>query len=80
MDTPAVYAELSKVFSDVFDDDDIVLTPQLTARDVEGWDSLKHVRLILTAERAFGVKFAASEVAKLDNVGELAALIERKLS
>ena len=48
MQTDAVYAQLADIFHDVFDDDAIDLTPELTADDVPEWDSLTHVRLILT--------------------------------
>jgi acyl carrier protein len=73
-----IYSQLTEVFRDVFDDDEIVLTPRLSADDVEGWDSLKHVRLVLTVERTFHVKFSASEIGRLKNVGDLAALIHSK--
>jgi len=74
-----LYAKLNEVFHDVFDDEEIVVTPELTADDVAGWDSLKHIRLLLTLERTFKIKFSASEVNKLENVSELAGLIQRKL-
>jgi acyl carrier protein len=80
LDQTAVYTRLTGIFHDVLDDDEIVLAPHLTAGDVEGWDSLAHVRLILTIERAFGVSFTASEVGRLKNVGELASLIQSKAS
>ncbi len=73
-------ATLVQVFHDVFDDDSIVLRPDLTAGDVDGWDSLAHVRLLLTVERKFGIKFNAVEAGKLKNVGELIHLIDSKLS
>lgn len=78
MDNTAIYARLTDIFHDVLDNDDIVLAPQLTANDVEGWDSLAHVRLILAIEKAFHVSFTASEVGRLKNVGELAGLVESK--
>jgi acyl carrier protein len=80
LDTAAVYARLTDIFHDVLDDDEIVLTPQLTANDVDGWDSLAHVRLILTVEKAFHISFTASQVGRLKNVGELADLIQSKVS
>lgn len=80
MDPAAVYAKLTDIFHDVLDNDEIVLAPQLTAKEVDGWDSLAHVRLILTIERAFQISFTASEIGRLKNVGELAGLIEAKAS
>ena len=73
-----VYSKLTGVFRDVFDEDDLALTPQTTADDVDGWDSLSHIRLVLAVSKAFGVKFSASEIGSLKNVGEFADLIERK--
>jgi acyl carrier protein len=78
LDTETVYSKLREVFHDVFDDDEIILTPQLSADDVDAWDSLKHVRLLLTIERTFRIKFTTSEIGRLKNVGDLAALIQSK--
>jgi acyl carrier protein len=80
MDNIALYEKLTAIFHNVFDDDEIVLTPQLTASDVNGWDSLRHVRLVVSVEKGFGVRFAASEVGRLKNVGDLASLITAKVS
>jgi acyl carrier protein len=78
--TAEVYARLTSVFHDVFGDDEIALTPTLTAKDVDGWDSLTHVRLMLTVERAFSIRLSAAEIGRLNNVGDLAELISRKTS
>ena len=78
MQEPAVYEKLTTVFREVFDDTDLVLKPETTADDVDGWDSLSHIRLVLAVSKTFGVKFSASEVGGLKNVGEFAALIQAK--
>jgi acyl carrier protein len=78
MDEQQIYAQLSTVFEDVFDDDSVELTPQLSAKDVNGWDSVSHIRLILTVERKFKVKFSTSEIGKLENVGDLVSLIKAR--
>jgi acyl carrier protein len=78
MDDAQIYPVLSRVFEQVFDDDTIQVTPQLTAKDVDGWDSLTHIRLILSVEKAFKIKFTNSEITKLENVGELVALIRAR--
>jgi acyl carrier protein len=78
MDEAGIYARLAEIFEDVFEDDSIQLTPQLAAKDVDGWDSLTHIRLILTIERAFKIKFSTLEIGKLENVGDLAALIQAR--
>jgi acyl carrier protein len=74
-----IYAKLTELFHEVLDDDTIQLTPELTAKDVDGWDSLNHIRLLLTIERTFKVKFTTSEIGKLQNVGDLAALINTRV-
>jgi acyl carrier protein len=78
MDNPQIYAKLTEIFEDVFDEDSIAVTPELSAKNVEGWDSLTHIRLMLTIEKAFKIKFSTSEVGKLENVGELVALIKAR--
>jgi acyl carrier protein len=78
MDEAGIYARLAEIFEDVFEDDSIQLTPQLAAKDVDGWDSLTHIRLILTIERALKIKFSTSEIGKLENVGDLVALIQAR--
>lgn len=78
MDKSEIYSRLRCIFLDVFDDESIDLGPQTSAKDVEGWDSLAHIRLILTIEKAFKIKFSTSEVGKLQNVGELVSLIEAR--
>ena len=80
MDKTEIYAKLAGIFHEVFDDDFIVFRPELSADDVDDWDSLSHIRLILTVERAFDVKFSASAIGKLRNVGQLAELIHSKTS
>ena len=78
METSDVYRKLTPIFHDVFDDDSLVLNPGLAAKDVDGWDSLSHIRLVLTIEKAFGLKFSAVEVGKLKNLEGLVALIQAK--
>jgi acyl carrier protein len=78
MDEPQIYARLTEIFEDVFDEDSIEVTPGLTAKDVDGWDSLNHIRLILTVEKAFNVKVSTSEIGSLENVGDLVKLIKAR--
>lgn len=70
---------LQEVFRDVFDDDEIVITKDTTADDIESWDSLTHVQLIVAVEKEFSVKFSTVEVMKLKNVGEFIELIDKKV-
>ena len=70
---------LTSVFRDVFDDPSIAIFDEMTAADVDGWDSLTHVTLIVAAEKAFGVKFSTRDIQSLQNVGGFVALIRKKL-
>ena len=79
MELTEIYARLTKVFHEVFDDDAIVASPELTASDVEEWDSLRHIRLILSVEKAFQIRFSTSEISNLKNVGEFASVIQSKV-
>ena len=69
---------LTEVFRSVFEDNSIVLKPVMTANDVEGWDSLSHVVLILAIENRFKIKFNHKELLTLRNVGDLLRSIESK--
>lgn len=75
-----IYERLTPVFQDVFDNDDIVLSPELTAGQVEGWDSLGHVRLVVAIERALGITLSTVEITGLADVGQLVQVVERKLA
>ena len=70
---------LTRVFHTVFDNDSIILTPDLTADDVDEWDSLSYINLIIAIELEFGIEFEQSEVQNFANVGELMACIEKKM-
>jgi len=75
-----IYPRLTKIMRDVFDDDNLVLTPELTANDVEGWDSVSHITLVVATEEAFGIKFKSAELEKMKNVDQLVEEISRKTS
>jgi acyl carrier protein len=77
-DSAAIYATLTEILRDTFDNDDLVATPTMTAAQVEGWDSMGNVRLFLSIEQEFGVRFNASEIGGIKNVGELVALLQQK--
>jgi len=79
MDESKIYEKLTDIFQDVFDEDSLVVTPELTAKDVDGWDSLSHIRLIITVEKAFKIKFSTSEIGKLEKVADLVGLIKARV-
>ena len=74
-----VLSAVTTVAQDIFQEDDLVLSDQTTAKDVEAWDSLAHIQFILAVERKFGVRFDAGEVTGIQNVGALVALVLKKL-
>jgi acyl carrier protein len=73
-----IYAALDEVFRDVFLRDDIALTPELSAKDVAGWDSFKQIDIILSIEARYHVKFNTRELDSLHNVGDLVRVIAAK--
>jgi acyl carrier protein len=79
MNEAEIYARLTGIFEEVFDEESIQVTPELSAKDVDGWDSLTHIRLILTVEKAFKVKFATAEIGNLKSVGDLVTLIKARV-
>jgi acyl carrier protein len=78
--TMTTQQRLNAIFCQVFDDEDIRIHPELTANDVDGWDSLSHVNLIVAIEGSFGIRFSQKELLTFRNVGDLLACIERKLA
>ncbi len=79
MTEPEIYDALNTIFRRVLDDNSIELHPDTTAEDVEGWDSMNHIFLVVEIEKHFGIKFQTAEMEELKNVGELAALVQQRL-
>ncbi len=79
MNREEITAKVNQVFCDIFDDEDLVITDEMTAADVEDWDSLEQINILVALEKLFGIKFAVSEVEGLANVGEMIDLIETKI-
>ena len=70
-----IYEALNEVFQDVFDDESITVDPATTADDIEDWDSLEHINLVVAVEKRFGMKFTMGEVTGMKNVGEMVEII-----
>jgi acyl carrier protein len=70
-----VLNRLASLIADLLDLDDLKLTRATTANEVDGWDSLAHVRIVVAAEQAFGVRFTTGEIASLKTAGDLVDLI-----
>ncbi len=75
MSRDEVFAALDEVFQDEFDDDTLHVTDATTADDIEDWDSLEHINLVIAVERRFGIKFTMGEVTGMKNVGEMVDII-----
>ena len=78
MTNQEVLATITTIFRDVLDDDSIILKPETTAEDIEEWDSLTHIQLIVAIEKKFGFKFSASEINSFKNIGEMCEAILKK--
>jgi len=75
-----VHEQLEGVFRQVFGDETLTIHDEMTAEDVEKWDSLAHINLIVQVEKHFGLKFRNSEIARLECVGDLKQLIDKHLA
>ncbi len=73
-----IYVALEEIFRDLFLSDDIQLKPELSALDLEGWDSFRQVEIIMAAEEKWGIKFSTRELDSLRNVGDLVRVILSK--
>lgn len=80
MDHAAIMSKLEELMVDVFDVDDLAVTDKTSADDIEEWDSLSHIRFMITVERFFKIRFLNEEVADLRSVGDLARAIAGKIA
>lgn len=79
MEPAEIIKQLDEIFVDVIDNEDIKLTTETTAGDVDGWDSLSHIQLVVAIEKHFRIRFTAKEIQSWKNVGELVASIQSKI-
>lgn len=79
MSREEVYNQLNEIFRDIFDDEDIEVNDSTTADDIEDWDSLEHINLVVEIENTFGIKFNMGEVNGMKNVGEMVDIILGRL-
>ena len=79
MERNEILERVQEVFRDELELDDLVLTDETTADDVEEWDSLTHVQIVVALEKAFALKFTSREILSWDNVGDLVDSIEKKI-
>jgi acyl carrier protein len=79
MDRNELTEQLNILFAETLDDDSISLNDATTASDVEGWDSLTHIQLVVSIERKFGIRFTSKEIQSWNNVGEMVDCINNKV-
>ena len=80
MNRTEITEELNTIFRDVFDDENILLTEQITAQDIDGWDSLTHILIVVAIEKKLKLRFTSNEILSWKNVGELMNCIEGKIN
>ena len=79
MERQTIFEKLNEIFIDVLDLDEVELTDATNANDIEEWDSLSHIQLIVAIEKSFGIRFTSLEIMKWKNVGEMVNSIEEKI-
>jgi len=73
-----IRGQLNLVFREVFDDEEIEIFDEMTADDIEEWDSLMHIALVVAVEKEFDMRLNAAEIGELENVGAMITLIEHR--
>jgi acyl carrier protein len=79
MDRISIQSQIQDVFRDVLDNQNIMVNEETTANEVEGWDSLTHIQLIVAIEKCFTIKFSSKEIVQTKNIGELIDIVYEKL-
>jgi acyl carrier protein len=79
MEYSEILTNIQRIMRTVLDEESIILTPETTANDVDGWDSLTHIQLVVAIEKFFKIKFASKEILSWKNIGELVDCIQTKL-
>ncbi|MCD8209123.1 MAG: acyl carrier protein [Bacteroidales bacterium] len=80
MDEQSILTQLNEIFQDVFDDDDLQITPETSASDIEDWDSLANITLITIIEKQYHFRFELKDIPEMKNVGDLISVILERMS
>lgn len=78
MERKTIFTELNEIFSDVLEMESVVLTEETTAEDIEEWDSLNHIHIVVSIEKKFAIRFGSEEIQSWDTVGEIVDSIVEK--
>jgi acyl carrier protein len=79
MERTEILKEINTIFRDILDDETIVIEEQTTAKDIEEWDSLTHIQIVVTIEKHFKIRFTSKEIQSWNHIGELLDCIESKM-
>lgn len=79
MERKEIFDKMEEIFTDIMDLKDIKLNDETSADDIEEWDSLSHIQIIVAIEKAFGVKFSSQEMITWKNVGDMVDCIQNKI-
>lgn len=80
MDRKIIMEKIQDIFRDVFDDEELVVEDSTSSDDIEEWDSLSHIQLVVAVEKTFGLKLTSKEILSWEDVGEMADAIHAKLA
>lgn len=80
MNSEEINAKTQQIFREVFQESELVIRPEMTANDVDKWDSLTHLTMISKVEESFGFRFKLKEMVKMKNVGDMLVMIEEKVN
>lgn len=80
MDKTEILNQVQGIFRDILDEASIVLTDETTAKEVEGWDSLTHIQLVVAIEKHFKIKFASKDIFSWKNIADLITSIHNKVN
>lgn len=80
MERSEILKKVNDIFIDVLDNEEIVITDSTTSQDIEEWDSLSHIQIIVAIEKVFGIKFSSFEISSWIDVGEMLDCIQKKLA
>lgn len=80
MDKKNIMEKIQDIFRDVFDDEELVIADSTSSDDIEEWDSLSHIQLVVAIEKAFGLKLTSKEILSWEDVGEMVDAIHAKLA